>query len=392
MKRSQPKLSSVLIGLAVLTAMPACTKSAQTPASAPAADVIRVGTVGSLTGAEATFGTNTLKGVELAAKELNAKGGLDGKKLVVVPVDDRGKPEEAAIAARKLVSESKVQTIIGENASSISLAIAPIAQEAHVPMISPSSTNPQVTKAGNYIFRVCFIDPFQGTVMARFAAETLKARKVAILRDVKNDYSVGLANYFTDTFKKLGGEIVIDQSYSAGDVDFKAQLTAIRGKSPDAIFVPGYYTDVALVARQSHELGIKAPLLGGDGWDSPKLTEIGGSAMDGSYFSNHYSAENPDPAIQAFVRDYKQAYGEVPDAVGLLGYEALKLFADAYLRAHDKTGPAIREALAATRDFPAVSGKFEFDSDRNPRKAAVVLKVQGGQFKYQATISPGGGK
>jgi branched-chain amino acid transport system substrate-binding protein len=366
----------------------ACTK-AQPPA-APGS-VIRVGTIGSLTGAEATFGTNTLKGIELAAKHLNAKGGLQGRKIEIVSADDRGRPEEAALAARKLVSESKVQLIIGENASSISLAMAPIAQEARVPMISPSSTNPQVTKAGNYIFRVCFIDPFQGTVMARFAAEQLKMKHVAILRDVKNDYSVGLANYFIETFKKLGGDIVVDQSYGAGDVDFKAQLTDIRGRQPEAIFVPGYYTDVALIARQAKELGIRAPLLGGDGWDSPKLVEIGGAAVNGGYFSNHYSAENPDPRIQGFVREYKEAYGDVPDAVGLLGYDALMLFADAYARAPGKDGPAIRDALAASRDFPAVSGKFSFDSDRNPRKAAVVLKVEGGQFKYQATISPGEG-
>jgi branched-chain amino acid transport system substrate-binding protein len=378
-----------LLAFVCLAALFSCSKTEKAPSSE---GTIRIGVIGSLTGSEASFGTNTLKGIQLGAKELNARGGIGGKQVELITADDRGKPDEAALAARKLVSDSKVELIIGENASSLSLAMAPIAQEARVPMISPSSTNPLVTKAGDYIFRVCFIDPFQGTVMARFAAESLKVRKMAILRDVKNDYSVGLANYFAETFKKLGGEIVVDQSYSEGDVDFKAQLTAIRAKAPQAIFVPGYYTDVGLIARQAKELGITVPLMGGDGWDSPKLLEIGGPSVNGGYFSDHYSSENPDPIIQSFVHKYKDAYGDVPDAVGLLGYDALMLFADAYGRApkDNKTGPSIRDALAATHDFPAVSGKFTFDADRNPKKAAVVLKIQNGAFKYQATIAPGG--
>jgi branched-chain amino acid transport system substrate-binding protein len=376
----------VLVALSLVFAA-GCTKK-------QSGDVIRVGTVGSLTGSEATFGSNTAKGVEMAAKEINAAGGLkrpgetQGKRIEVVSVDDRGKPEEAALAVRRLVSESRVSLIIGENASSISLAMAPIAQENRIPMISPTSTNPQVTKVGDYIFRVCFIDPFQGTVMAQFAAKDLKLRRVAILRDVKSDYSVGLANFFTETFKKSGGEIVADLSYSGGDVDFKAQLTALRARKPEAVFVPGYYTDAGLIARQARELGIGVPLLGGDGWDSAKLTEIGGEAMNGNYFSNHYSAENPDPAIQKFIGDFKAAHGQVPDSVAVLGYEAMKLYADAYGRAKDATTAGLREAIAATKGFRAVTGEFSFDENRNPRKAAVVLKVEGGKFKYQTSVGP----
>jgi branched-chain amino acid transport system substrate-binding protein len=383
----------LLLSLALAFQLSGCTKqpapgSPPQPDVAQAADVIRVGTVGSLTGAEAAFGTGVVKGVKIGVAELNSQGGVKGKKLELLSMDDRGRPEEAAIAVRKLVSQNHVQLIIGENASSISLAMAPIAQESHVLMISPTSTNPQVTKVGDFIFRACIIDPFQGTVMARFAAENLKVKKVAILRDVKNDYSVGLANYFIETFKKMGGTVVIDQSYSEGDVDFKAQLTAIRAKAPQAIFVPGYYTDVGLIARQAKELGLKVPLLGGDGWDSPKLMEIGGEAVSGDYFADHYSPENPDPRTQGFVKSYKDAYGEVPDSVAVLGYEALKLFANAYTQAASPDARAVRDALAATHDLPMVTGMFSFDADRNPRKSAVVLKVEDARFKYQTTISP----
>jgi branched-chain amino acid transport system substrate-binding protein len=232
------------------------------------ANTIKIGEVGSMTGSEATFGISTHEGLQLAIKEQNAKGGIKGKKIELISLDDQGKPEEAAVATTKLITQDKVAAIVGEVASSRSLAMAPIAQKNKIPMVSPSSTNPKVTEVGDYIFRVCFIDPFQGAVMAKFASETLKAKKVAILRDVKSDYSVGLSNFFAEAFKNTGGEIVVDQSYSSGEVDFNSQLTSIRAKKPDAIFVPGYYTEVGLIAKQARKLGIKVPLLGGDGWDS----------------------------------------------------------------------------------------------------------------------------
>ena len=278
-----------------------------------------IGEFGSLTGTTATFGISTKNGIDMAIDEVNKAGGLLGKKVRVIVEDDQGKPEEAQTVVTKLITKDQVIAILGEVASSRTMAAAPVAQQNGIPMISPSSTNPKVTEVGDYIFRVCFIDPFQGLVMAKFATNTLKIKNVAILRDIKNDYSVGLADVFVDNFKKMGGNIVADESYSEGDTDFSAQLTSIKSKNPQAIFLPGYYTEVGLVARQAKKLGLTVPLMGGDGWDSPKLIEIGGEALNGSYFSNHYSVDDPSPAIQKFVADYKARYGEVSGCPGRPG-------------------------------------------------------------------------
>ncbi len=367
------------------------------PASgaAPAAavgDVIVLGHVGSLTGNEATFGDSTEKGLKLAIEEINGKGGVKGKRVELKTYDDQGKPEEAAVAATRLIVNDRASILIGEVASRRSLAMAPIADEHKTPMISPASTNPKVTKDGDrvrpYVFRVCFIDPFQGTVMAKFAREHLKLSRVAVLRDVGNDYSVGLADYFLTKFKELGGAIVDDQSYKANDQDFKAQLTAIKGKKPDGIYVPGYYTDVALIARQARELGLRQPLMGGDGWDSAKLFEIGGRALDGTYYSNHYSPDDPSPRIQEFVARYKAKFGGVPDTMAALGFDAGLIAADAMTRATDLTGPAIRDAIAATKDFQGVTGVITLDADHDAAKPAVVLAVQNGAAKWVATVRP----
>jgi branched-chain amino acid transport system substrate-binding protein len=362
------------------------------PASAAAGERILIGHVASLTGSEATFGDSTDKGIRLAIDEQNAAGGVKGKQLALRTYDDQGRPEEAALAATRLVVQDRVAVILGEVASTRSLAIAPIADANKIPMVTPSSTNPKVTKDGDrvrpYVFRVCFIDPFQGTVMAKFARDPLKLSRVAVLRDVGNDYSVGLADYFLSKFKELGGAIADDQSYKAGDQDFKAQLTAIKAKRPDAIYVPGYYTDVGLIARQARELGIGVPLMGGDGWDSAKLYEIGGRALDGSYFSNHYSHEDPSPRIQEFVRRYKERFGAVPDSLAAQGYDAARVAADAMTRAKDLSGEAIRDAIATTRDYPAVTGVITMDADHNPVKAAVVLEIKNGAAHYVATVQP----
>lgn len=380
------QLSMVLVFL--LAACVGNKQAANDPATPIAGNEIIVGEVGSMTGSEATFGVSTHRGIELAINEINAAGGVKGKTFKVISLDDQGKPDEAATAVTKLITQNSVFAILGEVASSRSLAMAPIAQQYQIPMITPSSTNPKVTQVGDYIFRVCFIDPFQGTVMAKFALDTLKFKKVAVLRDVKNDYSVGLADFFTETFKKGGGEVVVDQSYSAGDVDFKSQLTAIRGTKPEAIFVPGYYTEVGLIARQAKELGLNVPLMGGDGWDSPKLTEIGGKAIDNSYFSNHYSAEDQSPHIQTFIAAYKKAYGEIPDGLAAMGYDAMKVLADAVNRAPEVSRKSVREVLAQTKDYQGVTGKITIDGERNAIKSAVVLKVADGKYKYQTTINP----
>ena len=380
----------ILVVSLLFFSLPGCKKNPAVNASSPASSeaVISVGEVSSLTGSEATFGVSTHRGIELAVREINAKGGVKGRKFKVYTVDDQSKPDEAATAVNRLISQNQVQAILGEVASSRSMAMAAIAQDSKIPMISPSSTNPKVTELGEFIFRVCFIDPFQGEVMAKFALNELKIKKVAILRDMKSDYSAGLSEFFAAAFKKGGGEIVVDQSYESGDIDFKSQLTAIRAKQPQAILIPGYYTEVGLIARQARDLGITAPLLGGDGWDSPKLTEIGGKAMENSYFSNHYSNESKSPLIQDFIKNYKESYGAMPDGLSAMGYDAALVLADAMNRAPSLSNSDVREALTKTANFQGVTGKITIDAKRNAVKSAVVLKVEDSAFKYQTTVNP----
>ena len=349
------------------------------------ADEILIGEYGSLTGTTATFGISTKNGIEMALDEVNQSGGLLGKTVRVIVEDDQGRPEEAQTVVTKLITRNRVVAILGEVASSRTLAAAPVAQQAGIPMVSPSSTNPAVTEVGDFIFRVCFIDPFQGFVMAKFAAHSLQLTDIAVLRDIKNDYSVGLADVFVENFVALGGMIVADEGYSEGDTDFSAQLTSIRARRPQAIFAPGYYTEVGLIARQAKSLGIEAPLLGGD---SPSLIEIGGEALEGSYFSNHYSVDDPSPAIQKFVSDYRARYGQTPDALAGLGYDAAQILFDAIQRAGSTDPVAIRDALAQTKDFAGVTGVTTLDENRNAVKPAVVLQISDGKLAYVETINP----
>jgi len=365
------------------------TPVAQGTAPAPAeGDTILLGEVGSLTGAQATFGISTQRGIELALNEANAQGGVKGKKLAVRVYDDQSKPEEAGNATTRLITQDKVKIILGEVASSNSLAMAEKAQAAKVPMITPSSTNPAVTQKGDYIFRVCFIDPFQGAVAAKFSRENLKANNAALLTDNKSAYSIGLAEVFEPKFTELGGKVVDKQSYSQGDTDFRSQLTAIKKAKPDVIYVPGYYSDVGIIAKQARELGIKAPLIGGDGWDSPKLFELGGSAIEGNYFSNHYATDNPAKETQNFISEYKKAYNETPDALAALGYDAARVAVDAMKRSKDLSPEAIRDAIAQTKDFPGAAGTITLDANRNPSKPAVVLQIADGKYKYVTTVNP----
>jgi branched-chain amino acid transport system substrate-binding protein len=350
-------------------------------------DGIVVGHVASMTGDTATFGRSADQGIRMAVDEINAAGGVLGKPIVVVTEDDRSVTEEARTAAQKLIQRDQVKALLGEVASSRSLAAAPEAQRAKVPMISPGSTNPKVTEVGDYVFRACFIDPFQGAVMAQFAANELKAKRLAILFDFKQDYSVGLAEFFRDTVKKNGGEIVADERYTSGDIEFRAQLTTIRAAKPDAIFVPGYYTELGLIAKQARELGIDVPLLGGDGWDSEKTLEIGGDAVNGYFFSTHYAADSDNPRVQEFVKRFTEKYGATPDAMAALGYDTAGILADGLKRAGSTDGPKLRDALAATSNYNGVTGKISIDPARNARKDAVVLKIEGGKFHYYRTVS-----
>ncbi|MBW3629338.1 MAG: ABC transporter substrate-binding protein [Gemmatimonadetes bacterium] len=351
-----------------------------------AANEILIGEYGSLTGTTATFGISTKNGIDLAIDEVNAAGGVLGKQLRVIVEDDQGRPEEAQTVVTKLITRDEVVAILGEVASSRTLAAAPVAQSNGIPMITPSSTNPKITEVGDYIFRVCFIDPFQGFVMAKFAATTLKVRNVAILTDVKNDHSVGLTQVFTEEFGKLGGRIVARESYSEGDTDFSAQLTSLRARNPDAIYVPGYYTEVGLLARQARQLGLDVPLLGGDGWDSPRLTEIGGPAMNNSYFSSHYSPQDTSQLVRRFVGQYQERFGEVPDGLAALAYDAAKLLADAIARAGSAEPAAIRDAIAQTKGFVGVTGTISINAQRNADKAATVVRVAGGKLEFVETI------
>ncbi|HEY3123514.1 MAG TPA: ABC transporter substrate-binding protein [Thermoanaerobaculia bacterium] len=355
---------------------------------APASQGIQIGFFGALTGPQATFALSGQNGTRLAADQINRAGGVLGKRLDILVEDDHNEASEAASAVSKLITRDHVVALIGENASSRSLAAAPIAQSYRVPMVSPSSTNVEVTKKGDYIFRVCFVDSYQGKALATFARQTLNAATAALLVDSKSDYSVGLGGAFRQAFTALGGRVIQESKYAEGDSDFSAQLTAIRPSRPDAIVIPGYYTDAGLIARQARSLGIQSALLGADGWDSPKLTEIGGAAVEGAYFSNHYSVDDPSPAVRAFVNDYRRAFGADPDSIAALSYDAARLIADAMRRAGSAEGKRVRDALAATRDFPGVSGKITMDADRNPVKPAVILRVEGGKFRYAATIAP----
>jgi len=350
---------------------------------------IKVGEYASLTGKEAGFGQTSHHGVVLAIEEINAAGGVLGRKLELAYEDNQTKPGESATIVKKLISRDKVIALIGEVSSGRSLEAAPIAQAAKIPMIAPAATDPEVTKKGNYIFRVCFIDPFQGTVMAKFAQNDLKVKKVAIISSVSNAYSVGLAKFFRETFTKGGGTIAVEQKYSEGDKDFRAQLTAVKAAGVEAVFVPGYYTECALIVRQARDLGMTMPFLGGDGWEDEQLLKIAGNALNGCFYSTHFSAETDDPAGAKFVQKYKARWnGEVPGAFSALGYDAIYVLADGIKRAGTTDGPKLRDAIAATKNFAGASGVTTLDPDRNATKPATIIAIKDGKLQFHKTVAP----
>jgi branched-chain amino acid transport system substrate-binding protein len=352
------------------------------------ADNVRVGVFMSLTGTTANFGISSTNAIKMAADEVNKAGGINGKQIELLVQDDRSDASEAATIVTKFVTQDQVHAILGEVASSRSIAAAPIAQNAKIPMLTPSSTNPEVTRKGNFIFRSCFIDPVQGAAIAQFAAKTLGAKRGAIMVDRKNDYSTGLEKNIKETFTRLGGEMVATQSYQEGDQDFNAQLTSIKGSNPEVIFVPGYYNDVGLIAKQSRERGLTVPLVGGDGWDSVQLYAIGGSALNGSFFTNHYSPFDTDPKVQKFVNDYKARYGSVPDALAATAYDAAHIMFDAIKRSKSLAGTDIRDALAQTKDFPGVTGKVTFNENRDAVKPIVVIEIKdGGTYMVRERVN-----
>src|SRR5215217_7217939 len=386
---SVSKVKVLLPAVIVLMALAfSCTRQPAETGS-PDRSTIKIGYFGDLTGPTFNFGQSAINGVLMVADEVNQAGGINGRRIDVVIEDDRGSPEEAARLTAKLIDKDKVIAIIAGGTSGNSLAAAPKAQSSHIPFISPSSTDPAVTKTGNYIFRACFVDSFQGEVIARFAANTLKAQKAAILFDFNSPYGRGLTDYFKLSFGRLGGTIVSEQTYTQGDADFKGQLSTIRSAEPDVIYIPGYYGDVALVVKQARMMGLTQPLLGGDGWDAPELWQLGGDALNGAYISTHYSVDDPSAAIQTFVDLYKQRYGNLsPDAHAALAYDAARILFDALARMGTTDGDKLRDALAQTKNFNGVTGVISMDADRNAVKPAVVLKLEDLKFIYQETIQP----
>ncbi len=358
--------------------------------SDPAKDTgpIVIGSYLSMTGTMATFGITTEQGEKMAIEEINAAGGIKGRKLELVVLDDQGKADEAGNTVTRLIDVNDAVALIGEVASTLSLVGGRIAQKRGIPMVSPSSTNPKVTEVGDYVFRVCFLDPFQGRVMAKFAHENLKLSKVAIFKDIRNDYSLGLSDAFKKAFTEMGGQIVAEESFSAGDTEFSAQLTKLKGTAPEGIYVPGYYTEVGTIARQARRLGITVPLMGGDGWESPELRRIGGKDVIGSYFSNHFAHDNPTPSAKKFIEAYEAKFHEAAPALSALGYDAVMVIAEAMKRAPVITPKAIRDELAKTKDYDAVTGRLTLDAQRNPVKPAVILKVTESGEAFAAEIAP----
>ena len=378
-----------LQALLVLVALAFVSSCERSPQEGPAdTSTIKIGYFGDLSGPTFNFGESAKNGVLLAAAEINQSGGINGRRIDVVIEDDQGSPERAATVVNKLVHLDNVVALIAGGASGSSLAAGPNAQAAKVPMISPSSTNPAVTQIGDYIFRACFMDAFQGEVMARFAVKSLNAKKAAIMLDYNSPYSRGLTEFFELSFTKLGGHVVSKQSYTQGDADFRGQLSELKATEPDVIYLPGYYGDIAIIAKQARQLGLTQPLLGGDGWDAPELWSLAGDSINGSYISNHYSVEDPSPAIQKFVQDYKLQSGNLlPDAHAALAYDAMRFLIEA-IQTAGTDGPKLRDALAATKNFPGITGVISMDKDRNAVKPATVLKLEDGKYVYIETIQP----
>jgi branched-chain amino acid transport system substrate-binding protein len=353
-----------------------------------AEEPIRIGEYASITGKEASLGQSSHNGTMMAIDDLNAAGGVLGRPLLLITEDTQSKPGESATAAKKLISRDKVVALLGEVASSRSLEAAPVAQLAKVPMISPASTNPKVTETGNYIFRTCFIDPFQGPVMAKFAQEKLRAQRVALMVSNSSAYSIGLAKFFREAFTANGGTIVLEQKYAEGDKDFKAQLTAIKAAGVDAVFNPGYYNEGALIVLQARDLGLTLPIFGADSWEAEALIELGGKAIEGAYLCSHYSPADPSPRVQNFVQAYKKRFGTTPDSNASLGYDSVLVLVDAIKRAGSTDRAKIRDALAATKNFAAVTGNITIDAQRNASKNAVIIQVRNGKFEFVQSMKP----
>lgn len=382
-------LSSILICALVFTIGTGCSSTAQKPAE----QVVNLGGIQPMTGGAATFGASGKNGAEMAVEEFNAAGGamVGGIKTTVnyINEDDAGSPEVGASAAQKLINQDKVIAISGPLMSKVSLAVAPICQERGIPMVSNGSTAVSLTAVGDYIFRACFIDSFQGTIMASYVWDTLHLKTAAVLYDNGNDYNKGLAESFRTVFEQKGGKVVAFEAFTDEDktVDYRPQLTKIKSANPEFLYLPNYYASAATSLKQARELGLTVPAGGGDGWDSPDLVKIGGAAVEGGVFSNHFCKDYPNPVVQSFVKKYTEKYGMAPDALAALAYDATGLILDAFKRAGSTQGSAIRDALKDT-SFSGVGGTYRFDANRNPVKIGYVLGIKGGQQVFVSTVNP----
>ncbi|HEX8719590.1 MAG TPA: ABC transporter substrate-binding protein, partial [Pyrinomonadaceae bacterium] len=334
------------------------------------------------------YGISALNGIKMAVEEANAAGGARGQRVELIVQDTRSDVAETGVVVERLAREERVHALLGEVVSSRSLAAAYVAQRERVPMLTPSATSPDVTAVGEYVFRSCYTDTFQGAAVAHFATGNLGARRAALIVDRDQRDSVELARLIREDFARHGGEVVSEQEYAEGAEDFTAQLMEVGAASPDVVFVPGYYLEAGLIARQARQLGIEAPLVGGDGWDSPRLGEIGGQALAGDFYASHFSAEDPDPQVQRFVQDYRMLYGSAPDSFAATAYDAARIMLAAVERAPALERAAIRDALAATRDFPGVTGAVTFDAGRNAVKPVVVVRIgEGGRHTVESHVS-----
>ena len=360
-----------------------------------ASDEIKIGVVSEMTGSNATYGTSVVNGMKLALKEVNDKGGVNGKKVSIVVADSKSEPAEAANAMSKLVNQDKTPVVMGIFTSSSAIAAANVSESAKVPFLAIGATNPKVTlddKTGKVkpnTFRVCFIDPFQRTVGANFVLNELKLKKAVIFVDNSSDYSKGLASFFKQAYTSKGGEIVGEEAYLQKDTDFKAVLTKIKTMNPEILYVPGYYEEVGKIIKQARELGMNLPIVGGDGWDSPKLSEIAGAGpLNNTFFTNHYSPDDTSPASKAFVDAYVKAYNQKPDAPAVLGYDGARLMIDAISRAGGTEGAKVSKALAETKNYKAVTGDTSLNETHDAVKSAVIIEFKDGKQAYRATVKP----
>ena len=375
-----------LLAMAVLLAglSPGC--------KTPPAKEIKIGLITPLSGDVKTFGESVRNAFEIAVEEANAKGGFAGRKITTFIVDDKNDPTEASNAANLLINQHGVQAIVGSVTSKTTIPVSDLAQSSRIPTITGTATNPKVTvadgKRKDYMFRACYTDSFQGTVMAKFARDTLRAANAAVLYDASNDYSKGIAEVFRDAFLRMEGKVVAYESYGKDDVDFSALLTKVKAAKPEVLFLPDYYNKVGLIAKQAKETKLNVTLIGPDGWDSPELVNVAGEAIEGGYFSNHYSPEDTRPGVVNWVKKYKEKFQQTPDALGTLAYDATNMLLEAIRKANSGDPGKIRDALASLSGFEGVTGKFTMDENGDPIKSAVIIRIQGGKQRFLQVVNP----